>query len=379
MMTIATVAHVSDDQLLADVKRLAADEQRATAALVACLAELDARRLYLGEGCASLFTYCTQVLHLSEHAAYGRIEAARAARRFPVILDLLAAGAVTLTAITLLAPLLTTDNHRNTLEAARYKSKREVEHLVAALRPQPAIPASVRKLPAAKPASPSSTPAESNDAALSAPTRHEWLDTASPVSKRLSIVTPTAPAQYKVQLVVSGETYEKLRRAQDLLRHTIPNGDPATIFDRALTLLVAELEKTKLAATARPRAHRPASPGSRHVPAAIKRAVWKRDGGQCAFVGGIGRCTERGFLEYHHVVPYADGGATTTDNLQLRCRAHNAYEAEQHFGLLWARERTAPGWWMLPTRSGPSWRADAEAGPLVGRSAQRATTVTTSG
>ena len=66
--------------------------------------ELDVRRLYLGEGCSSLFTYCTQVLHLSEHAAYGRIEAARAARRFPVILELLTDGVVTLTAVTLLAP-----------------------------------------------------------------------------------------------------------------------------------------------------------------------------------------------------------------------------------------------------------------------------------
>jgi hypothetical protein len=365
MMTIATVAHVSDDQLLADVRRLAADEQRATAALVACLAEPDARRLYLGEGCASLFTYCTQVLHLSEHAAYGRIQAARAARRFPVILDLLAAGAVTLTAITLLAPHLTTDNHRNTLEAARYKSKREVEHLVAALRPQLAVPASVRKLPSPKPADPSLGPPESNHAALTVPPRHECLDTAASVPKRPSIVAPTAPAQYKVQLTVSGETYEKLRRAQDLLRHTIPTGDPVAIFDRALTLLVAELEKTKLAATGRPQAPRPAASGSRHVPAAIKREVWRRDGGQCGFVGGTGRCTERGFLEYHHLVPFAEGGATTTDNLQLRCRAHNAYEAEQHFGLLWVRERTAPGWWMLPTRPGPSWHPDAEIGPLV--------------
>ena len=53
---------------------------RATARLVAALGELDARRLYLGEGYSSLFTYCTQVMRLSEHAAYGRIEAARAAR-----------------------------------------------------------------------------------------------------------------------------------------------------------------------------------------------------------------------------------------------------------------------------------------------------------
>jgi len=72
---------------------------------------------------------------------------------------------------------------------------------------------------------------------------------------------------------------------------------------------------------------------SRHIAAAVKRAVWERDNGQCAFVGAAGRCTERGFLEYHHVVPYADGGATTAENLELRCRAHNAYESERWFGV----------------------------------------------
>jgi hypothetical protein len=45
-------------------------------------------------------------------------------------------------------------------------------------------------------------------------------------------------------------------------------------------------------------------------------------------VGAVGRCTERGFLEYHHRIPFSDGGATSVDNLELRCRAHNAFEAE---------------------------------------------------
>src|SRR5262245_40476433 len=67
-------AALSDAELIEQVKRLAANERQATVQLVAHLAEMDARRLYLGEGCSSLFTYCTQVLHLSDHAAYGRIE-----------------------------------------------------------------------------------------------------------------------------------------------------------------------------------------------------------------------------------------------------------------------------------------------------------------
>src|SRR5687767_14164853 len=92
-------ALLSDADLLKEVNRLTSEERQATARLIAALGELDARRLYLGEGCSSLFTYCTQVLHLSEHAAYLRIEAARPARKCPGILDLLADGALHLTAI----------------------------------------------------------------------------------------------------------------------------------------------------------------------------------------------------------------------------------------------------------------------------------------
>src|ERR687892_2933264 len=145
-------SQLSDADLLAELPRLAARERDATVALIAHLAELDARRLYLAEGCASLFTYGTQILHLSEHAAYGRIEAARAARRYPLLLDRLADGSVTLTTVTLLAAHLTPENHRDLLDQARHKSRREVEALVAALRPQPPVPASVRRLPTSRPA-----------------------------------------------------------------------------------------------------------------------------------------------------------------------------------------------------------------------------------
>jgi hypothetical protein len=145
-------------------------------------------------------------------------------------------------------------------------------------------------------------------------------------------VVPLAPERYKVQLTISRETHEKLRRVQDLLRHAIPTGDPAEIFDRALTLLLQDVERRRCAATSSPRQPRRATDGSRHIPAAVKRAVWQRDNGQCAFVGRHGRCAERGLLEFHHVQPYAAGGAATVANIQLRCRAHNEYEASLFFG-----------------------------------------------
>jgi 5-methylcytosine-specific restriction endonuclease McrA len=136
-----------------------------------------------------------------------------------------------------------------------------------------------------------------------------------------------------VQFTASADMYEKLRLAQALLRHQIPDGDPAAIFDRALTALLQDLAKQRFAATDRPRGSRGTASGSRHIPAEVKRAVWIRDGGRCAFVSNKGRrCTEQGFLEFHHVAPHDAGGEPTADNIQLRCRAHNGYEAERYFG-----------------------------------------------
>jgi hypothetical protein len=147
-----------------------------------------------------------------------------------------------------------------------------------------------------------------------------------------AVVAPLAPERYKVQLTIGRDTHDKLRRVQDLLRHSIPDGDPAAIFDSALSLLLVELEKQKLAATGRPRPPRSTKTGSRHIPSSVKREVWARDGGRCAFRGEHRRCDETGFLEYHHVVPYADGGEAAATNIELRCHAHHAYESERRFG-----------------------------------------------
>lgn len=102
---------LSDGNLLSEVERAATCERQATARLIALLMEVDSRKLYAGQGYSSLFTYCVQRLHLSEHAAYLRIEAARSARRFPVILEKLSDGSVHLTAVSLLRPHLSDGNH----------------------------------------------------------------------------------------------------------------------------------------------------------------------------------------------------------------------------------------------------------------------------
>ena len=255
LMTIAIPSHLSDGALIEEVTRCARDERHATAQIIAHLAELDSRRLHLGAGCSSLFAYCRDVLGLSDDAAYNRVEAARACRLFPGVLEHLVDGSLTVTSLRLLARHLTVENHRELLAVAARRSKREVEELIAHRFPKPDTPSSVRKVPERTPS-------------------------------RLAV----------------GPVVRKPGKG---------------------------------------RAGRPAVEGSRNVAAEVKRVVWTRDGGGCAFVGAIGRrCSERGFLEYHHVEPYAVGGQATIANIQLRCRAHNGYEADVFFGT--GRRNRAP-------------------------------------
>jgi len=342
IMHTRPLERLTDEELLADLNAAAATERSATAHLIALLAEMDSRRLYLPQGYSSLFVYCTKCLKLSEHAAYGRIEAARASRRFPLILQLLADGSITLTTVCLLAAHLTEGNHCEVLEAARHKTKREVEQQVAGFSPLPPVASFIRKLPTTDIAGIiGETPIDPRAATLRSPAiAPDPSPVATEPRTRPPVVTPLAPDRYKVQLTISRDTHDKLRRAQDLLRHVLPTGDQAAIFDRALTLLLHDLDRKKLAHVSRPRTGAPlGNVRGRHVPAAVKRAVWARDGGQCAFVGTVGRCTERAFLEIHHVIPFADGGPMSVENLQLRCRAHNAYEAKMYFDSWLLRER----------------------------------------
>jgi hypothetical protein len=367
---LASIAALSDTRLLAQVKHLAQHERKATATLVAHLAVLDERRLYLGEGCSSLFSYCARVLHLSESAAYGRIQAARAARRFPVVLEKLAGGALNLTTLGLLAPHLTAENHVELLAAVEHKSKRDVEELVARFRPLPDARASIRRLPATRPADRLRADAQAAAAQMQAQAQaapvlphmpmlasgtaahklHPPL--AAPVPGATLVQQGTlapahAPAptseRYRIQFTASAETHAKLRRAQELLRHQIPDGDPSAVIDRALGVLVAQLEKSKIGRVDRPRRERSrgVTPGgaaadqghsTRHIPAAVRRVVWQRDDGRCAFIGrDERRCDACGFLEFHHVTPFAAGGEASVENIELRCRAHNQYEADLYF------------------------------------------------
>lgn len=182
------------------------------------------------------------------------------------------------------------------------------------------------------------------------------------------VVVPLALSRYKVQFTASADLRDKLERLQALLSAQLPCGDLGAVIEHAVSETLARLEARRYATrrTSRLEATRgaarlapPAPPSalpapraglpngarsqaagavpdsgrSRHIPAAIRRAVHERDGGRCRYVDESGRrCPEQNRLEYHHLHPFGMGDAHAIENVGLLCRAHNLHLAEHDYG-----------------------------------------------
>ena len=358
---LLAASRLTTDALFERIKALALQERRATVELVAHLAELLGRKTDLGEGWGPVYEHCRAHLHLSEDAAYNRVAAARAVRRFPVILDHLAEGWVNVTTVKVLAPVLTEENHVALLKEARHRRRSEVEIIVARVAPRAEKPGSVRKLPARRPlaaadeargGTPDSCPGSATGVSSDQPAPTSEADgsaggapppTSEPPLRPAAYrppVKPVAPSRFRIDVTVGQEGHDALRFLQDMLAREFPGGDVSKVVEHCLIATAAEVRKKMTAATSAPRRARPSKKGSRAIAARVRRAVWKRDGGRCTFVGRHGRCTQTRYLELHHIHPFALGGPSTVENIALRCRAHNAYEGERDFGV---RPTAVPG------------------------------------
>jgi len=331
---------LSDVELDREAKRVAHVERQTTVDLLRLLIEVERRGLHLALGHSSLFVYCTRALRLSEQAAYSRITVARAAKRYPRLLDLLEDGAVTLSSVGLLAPHLNEATVDVLLDAARFKSTRDVERMLAGAFPQPDVPAAIRAAPTPLHVS-NSEPATVRllaqpasvepSVGLSTPQSAPALSTIPGPTRQT--IAPISPARFLLKVTLSQDTEQKLQRTRALLRHTIPDGDIDAVLNRALTLLLDQVARTKFGRARKPRSGHVTVAKGRRIPAAVRREVCERDNGRCVFLGSDGPCGETAFLEFHHVIPFAAGGPSTVENLQLRCRAHNGYEAARYFGV----------------------------------------------
>jgi hypothetical protein len=353
---------VSDAALLRRLAESVARSRRGEADLVALIAEVDARELFAREAKPSMFAYCREVLGLRENEAYLRIAVARASREHPIVLTMLSDGRLHLSGVAKLAPLLRGEGGRAILKRAAGMSQRQIQELVAELRPQPDVRTTIRRLPAPRVAGPRSadttqlgtnrvessvlkvgaealpsSPEPGEDAPGSAGGEASTLILPRPPAERPGSIEPLARKRFKVQFTAGIELREKLERLQALMRTTVPDGDLATLVDLVVTEKLERLEARRFGKTKKPRKtleKADPTPASRHIPAPVRRAVYARDGGRCAYVDKRGqRCTARDRLEFHHHGrPFGKGGDHSPKNVRLMCRVHNRLMAEEDYG-----------------------------------------------
>jgi 5-methylcytosine-specific restriction endonuclease McrA len=338
-MKFPEVNRLADRFVLPGLKSVVAHGCVNTAETLAYIAVADERKLYLQDGYSCMHRYCEGELHMSEDAAYKRIQAAGAARQFPVLFDAVESGRLHLSAVCMLTPHLTGENVDGLIAAATHRSKAQIATLLAERFPRPDVPTLVMAIEPMGVSLRDHDGQSSDCAPQLAPGQVDVNDVqcvpaSVPQFATRAKVTPLAPQRFKVEVTLDGDAHRDLVQAQALLGRDVARGDVAEVLKRALHEYVRRLQRRKCAATERPRpCSRRRSSDPRHVPAAVRRAVWQRDGGQCTFASEQGhRCEERSNLELDHVRPVARGGEATEANLRLRCRPHNQHAADLTYG-----------------------------------------------
>ena len=332
-----SLTHLSNDVLRHGLSHKAAREKEVTAELLAHIAEFDHRRLFLPAAYPSMLDYCIGELRLSEDAAKKRLRVARSGRECPGVFEALASGRVHLSGLVVLATHLSPENAPELLAAATHKRREEIERLVAERFPKLDVPAQVTPMPDTASVGEQGSPGNPDGHGMTAMGAESGAPGHPNVHARVS---PLSAEAFAVQFTRSREADERFRRAQDLLGDEVGANDIAEVYDRAVKELIARMERTRFAATSRPRRPRRMAAGSRHISAHVQRTVWERDGGQCTYVSESGRrCEGRRNLQYDHVKEFARGGEATVANIRLRCRGHNQHTAEQTYGAGFMKQK----------------------------------------
>jgi hypothetical protein len=298
---------VSDSELLSQVRIDAANERRSGLAVIHQLREIALRRLDAKLGYSSLEKFCMEELKYSPGSAWRRVRAMRALQELPEFETRLEAGELTIANVSQVQSFCeqqgkTAAEKREILEQVSGLSKRETEQVLAAIAPLPERSDKVRRINA---------------------------------------------TQMELRVTLGNETLAELEKIRDLMAHAHPGASYAEVVS-----YLAKLGLKKLDPAAEKRARKVLSPGGKQtasskaeagptpgrvtdaIPAPIRRAVWRRDGGKCTYrCEATGRvCGTTRLVQADHIIPRAKGGTHELGNLRLRCRRHNLLAAIAEFG-----------------------------------------------
>ncbi len=285
---------LSDDLLLKSTLRLAQKERETTLEVLHHLREVDRRSLFATLAYPSLFEYAVKELKYSASAANRRITSMRLLRELPELEQKVESGVLSLSTLSQAQVFFRQENSslkskREVLLSLENKSTREVERELVSRCAEP-----------------------------------ERL-----IPEKLRAVSAT---HTELKLLVEEGFLSKLEELRNHLGSKMPFASVKELLDFAVDRALDDLKPKapKVASKVAPKT----KAATRYVPVEVEREVWQRDGGQCSFVNPASkqRCTSKHGLELDHIHPHALGGGQTTNNLRLRCRAHNQLAAVQSFG-----------------------------------------------
>ena len=334
---LPSLSDLSSNELHARLGSLRAKEREGLVSFLHCLAEIERRKVHAELGFPSIFAYLVERLGLSKCCAFRRSVGARLMARFPVVAELLAHGRLNLTSIVALRDVLDDENHTTVLERAAHMTEDEVKDLAAELTPPPPPPPAVTQtmllpLVSLEPASCAPPPHSGNVAGTSPGTSPGASIEAPPTPPPPA--PPGRPALHTLRLSVDSEFRADLARVRDALGHKLPGATTEQLLQACMRALLVAHERRKVGAK-QPRAPKAERAGNgRYIPAAVRRAVWDRDGSRCTYVAADGhRCCAKRRLEFDHIHPFALGGPSTVDNIRLRCATHNRMRAERELAV----------------------------------------------
>jgi len=332
-----TITSLSDSALLGELERLSGEENETTVQVLLHLAEVEERKLYVGAGYATMFAYCTEKLRYSEPAASRRLTCARAAKRFPEVIELLRKKELTLTTLSLVSGVLNEENYPEVIAGIKGRSRREVEEMLAGFNPRKhevrerIKPVVVKAKPKELVGSLFSQVAQKAQAVISSAG-----GTTGEVERKLGQEAEEEAERYEVRFSISKEQLAQVEELKGLLSGKYPEGVKLEhVFGEALEALLEKRSPKRREARRKKRVPSVSKPKkrTRHIPQEVRDKVHVRDGGRCTFVSADGvRCSERHDVEVHHVQAFGRGGGHEEGNLRLLCRRHNVYEAEREFG-----------------------------------------------
>ena len=284
----------TNEEVTLGIKKCVTVEKDNLVLFLRFLIEVERRDLFLEQGASSVQDYCERLLGLCHGTALKRVWVARAAARFPVILDYLSEGKLHLTAVSLLVKHLTEENHLTLLMAAVGKTENELKWMLSSLFPETLPP--------------------------------DWN-----LNGREKII-PFDGERAKFILVVDQEFVNQLNRAKEIHKHEFPDGNSLGILKKALSKDLYTNDPKEKAKRARPSQSRKHS--GRKILRGIEYKKREEAGHQCEQTSPDGvRCAEKGGLELDHQIPYGMGGRSDDEStIALLCFAHNRWKGRVDFG-----------------------------------------------